>query len=76
MNNSATFGFDFLLASISAFTSSNTINTFIFLLDYNFLNFHRRHRALMKRQTTDLSSGNEWQQLTKIVQREATNNSN
>ena len=48
-NNSVTMGLNFLLASISAIITSNTINTFP-LLDYSLLTFHRHHQLFVKNQ--------------------------
>ena len=41
---------NFLLASISAIMSSNTINTFLFLLDYNLLSFHKIRQLFVNNQ--------------------------
>ena len=44
-NNSVTIGLNFLLASVSTIMSSNTINTFLCLL-----NFHRHHQLFVNNQ--------------------------
>ena len=49
-NNSVTIGLNFSLPSISAIISSNTVNTFFFLLDYSLPNVHRHHELLVNNQ--------------------------
>ena len=44
-NNSVTIGLNFLLASVSTIMSSNTINTFLCLL-----NVHRHHQLFVNNQ--------------------------
>ena len=57
-NISVTVGLHFLFDSISATTSSNTINTLLFLLDYSLVNFHKHHQLFMK---------NEWMPLDFLI---------
>ena len=47
MNNSVTIGLTFLLAFISAMTSSNIINSF---LSYSLLNLHRHYGLFVNNQ--------------------------
>ena len=49
-NSYVTMGLDFLLASISAIISSNTINIFFSSLDYSLLNFHEHHQLFVNNQ--------------------------
>ena len=46
-NNSVAIGLNFLLASISVIISSNTINTFLFLVGLQPSNFHKHHQLFL-----------------------------
>ena len=49
-NNSVTTEFNFLLDSISAVISSNTINTSLLFLDSSSLNFHKYYQLFVNNQ--------------------------
>ena len=49
-NNLGTIGINFLFDFVSPIIKSNTINTFLYLLNYVLPNFHKQHQFLPKNQ--------------------------